>query len=36
MGTVIALDLLSTHPEYFSKAVLIATGVDSLDFPFYI
>jgi hypothetical protein len=22
MGTVIALDLLSTHPEYFSKAVL--------------
>jgi pimeloyl-ACP methyl ester carboxylesterase len=26
MGTVIALDLLSTHPEYFRQAVLIATG----------
>jgi pimeloyl-ACP methyl ester carboxylesterase len=33
MGTVIALDLLSTHPEYFSKAVLIATG-DGLIPPF--
>jgi hypothetical protein len=29
---VIALDLLSTHPEYFSKAVLIATG-DGLSLP---
>jgi pimeloyl-ACP methyl ester carboxylesterase len=36
MGTVIALDLLSTHPEYFSKAVLIATVTDSLVFPLYL
>jgi pimeloyl-ACP methyl ester carboxylesterase len=34
MGTVIALDLLSTHPEYFSKAVLIATGDGLISSPF--
>jgi pimeloyl-ACP methyl ester carboxylesterase len=33
MGTVIALDLLSTHPEYFSKAVLIATGDGLIGLP---
>jgi pimeloyl-ACP methyl ester carboxylesterase len=32
MGTVIALDLLSTHPEYFSKAV-IATGDGLIGLP---
>jgi pimeloyl-ACP methyl ester carboxylesterase len=36
MGTVIALDLLSTHPEYFSKAVLIATGDGLIGLPLYI
>jgi hypothetical protein len=35
MGTVIALDLLS-NPEYFSKAVLIATGDGLIGLPFYI
>jgi hypothetical protein len=30
---VIALDLLSTHPEYFSKAVLIATGDGLIGLP---
>jgi hypothetical protein len=32
MGTVIALDLLSTHPEYL-KAVLIATGDGLIGLP---
>jgi pimeloyl-ACP methyl ester carboxylesterase len=36
MGTVIALDLLSTHPEYFSKAVLIATGDGLIGLPLYL
>jgi hypothetical protein len=34
MGTV--LDLLSTHPEYFSKAVLIATGDGLWSSPLYL
>jgi pimeloyl-ACP methyl ester carboxylesterase len=33
---VIALDLLSTHPEYFSKAVLIATGDGPIGLPLYL
>tara|TARA_R110002126_G_scaffold289689_1_gene445267 strand:- start:129 stop:893 length:765 start_codon:yes stop_codon:yes gene_type:complete len=33
MGTVIALDLLNKHPEYFSKAVLMATGDGLIGIP---
>jgi pimeloyl-ACP methyl ester carboxylesterase len=33
MGTVIALDVLHKHPEYFSKAVLIATGNGLIGIP---
>jgi pimeloyl-ACP methyl ester carboxylesterase len=36
MGTVIALDLLSNHPEYFSKSVLIATGDGLIGNPPFI
>jgi pimeloyl-ACP methyl ester carboxylesterase len=36
MGTVIALDLLNKHPEYFSKAVLIATGDGLIGIPPFI
>jgi pimeloyl-ACP methyl ester carboxylesterase len=36
MGTVIALDLLSKHPKYFSKAVLIATGDGLIGLPPFI
>lgn len=36
MGTVIALDLLNKHPEYFSKAVLIATGNGLIGIPPFI
>lgn len=36
MGTVIALDLLDKHPEYFSKAVLIATGDGLIGIPPFI
>ena len=36
MGTVIALDLLDKHPEYFSKAVLIATGNGLIGIPPFI
>jgi pimeloyl-ACP methyl ester carboxylesterase len=36
MGTVIALDLLNNHPEYFSKSVLIATGDGLIGDPPFI
>lgn len=36
MGTVIALDLLHKHAEYFSKAVLIATGNGLIGIPPFI
>ena len=36
MGTVIALDLLHKHPEYFTKAVLIATGNGLMGLPPFI
>ncbi|WP_445957312.1 alpha/beta fold hydrolase [Yeosuana sp.] len=36
MGTVIAFDLLHKHPEYFSKAVLIATGDGLIGIPPFI
>ncbi|WJJ96507.1 alpha/beta fold hydrolase [Algibacter luteus] len=36
MGTLIAFDLLSKHPEYFSKAVLMATGDGLIGVPPYI
>jgi pimeloyl-ACP methyl ester carboxylesterase len=36
MGTLIALDLLHKHPEYFSKAVLIATGDGLIGHPPFI
>lgn len=36
MGTLIALDLLNKHPEYFSKAVLIATGNGLIGIPPFI
>jgi pimeloyl-ACP methyl ester carboxylesterase len=36
MGTVIALDLLSKHTKYFSKAVLIATGDGLIGLPPFI
>ncbi|TYA56694.1 alpha/beta fold hydrolase [Formosa maritima] len=36
MGTLIAFDLLNKHPEYFSKAVLMATGDGLIGIPPYI
>jgi pimeloyl-ACP methyl ester carboxylesterase len=36
MGTLIALDLLNEHPEYFSKAVLMATGDGLIGIPPFI
>jgi pimeloyl-ACP methyl ester carboxylesterase len=36
MGTLIALDLLNKHPEYFSKAVLMATGDGLIGIPPFI
>ena len=36
MGTVIAIDLLHKHPEYFLKAALIATGNGLIGIPPFI
>lgn len=36
MGTLIVLELLRKHPEYFSKAVLIATGNGLIGIPPFI
>lgn len=36
MGTLIAFDLLNKHPEYFSKAVLMATGDGLIGVPPFI